>query len=246
MPAEEPWQFAVTPYLWLPSVSGSLRFSLPSGVADASTGPYNYLQNLKFAAMLQGEARKGDWSVFGDAIYLKFGRHSTTITTHGSGTLAIDSQRDGETSLKGGLLQLGGGRTVARLPRASIDAIAGLRYLGVSGSLDASMQTSVGLHGPSVSPAIHVSQRQDIFDGFVGVRGRVSLTEDGRWYVPFYLDVGTGTSKVTWQVMTGLGYAMKWGDVNASYRYLAFHGSGDQLVQTLRLNGPAISATFRF
>jgi hypothetical protein len=31
--------------------------------------------------MLQGEARKGDWSIFVDAIYLNFGRHSTTVQT---------------------------------------------------------------------------------------------------------------------------------------------------------------------
>lgn len=91
-----------------------------------------------------------------------------------------------------------------------------------------------------------MSQRQDIYDGFVGVRARVSLTGDGRWYLPFYLDVGTGTSDVTWQAIAGVGYAMKWGDITLSYRYLALYGSGDQFVQTLRLNGPALSATFRF
>src|SRR4051812_9101106 len=40
--ADAHWQFAVVPYLWLPSVTGTLRFSLPGGGADASTGPYNY------------------------------------------------------------------------------------------------------------------------------------------------------------------------------------------------------------
>ena len=63
------WQFAVAPYLWLATVSGTLRFTLPGGGADASSGPYNYLQNLRFAFMLQGEARKGGCSVFGDSIY---------------------------------------------------------------------------------------------------------------------------------------------------------------------------------
>jgi hypothetical protein len=246
--AGDQWQFALTPYLWLPNVGGSLRFSLPgmAGSGDASTGPYNYLQNLKFLAMLQGEARKGDWSVFADAIYLSFGRHNTSTTVRGSGLLERESQRSAETSLKGGLFQIGGGHTIARLPRASVDAIAGMRYLGVSGSLDASAYANIGVHGQNLSPEIHASQRQDIYNGFVGVRGRVSLTEDGRWYAPFYLDVGTGTSDVTWQAMTGVGYGMKWGDVSLTYRYLAFHSSGDQLVQTLRLNGPSLAATFRF
>jgi len=241
------WQFAVTPYLWLPSVSGTLRFTLPeSGTNDASTGPYNYLENLKFLAMLQGEARKGDWSLFADTIYLSFGRHGTSVKSAGSGALARESLRSGETSLKAGLVQLGGGHTIARLPHASIDAIAGMRYLGVSGSLDASLDTSLGGRGPGFHPQLHVSQRKDIFNGFIGMRGRVSLTDDARWYVPFYLDVGTGTSNLTWQAMTGIGYAMKWGDVNLSYCYLEFRGSGDDFVQRLRLNGPALSATFRF
>ena len=39
---------------------------------------------------------------------------------------------------------------------------------------------------------------------------------------------------------------MKWGELSLTYRYLAFYGSGDQLVQTLRFNGPSVAATFRF
>ncbi|MFM0309585.1 hypothetical protein P0D71_17510 [Paraburkholderia sp. RL17-383-BIF-A] len=171
-----------------------MRFSLPDGgEADASTGPYNYLQHLRFAAMLQGEARKGDWSIFVDAIYLNFGRHSTTVQTRGSGNLERESEGSGETSFKGTLIQLGGGRTIAVLPRATFDAIAGVRYLGVSSSLDASVNASLGGSGAGFNPTFHMSQRQDIYDGFVGVRARVSLTGDGRWYLPFYLDVGTGT-----------------------------------------------------
>lgn len=48
------------------------------------------------------------------------------------------------------------------------------------------------------------------------------------------------------KAMSGIAYAMKWGDVTLSYRYLAFYGSGDQLVQSLRFKGPALSVTFRF
>jgi hypothetical protein len=42
--ASAQWQFALAPYLWLPSVDGTMHFSLPGGGADASTGPYDYLQ----------------------------------------------------------------------------------------------------------------------------------------------------------------------------------------------------------
>ncbi len=155
------------------------------------------------------------------------------------------SEGSGETSFKGGLFQLGGGYTIVQLPRVTLDAVTGIRYLAVRSSLDATLQATIGGPGPNFNPEIHVSQNADIYDGFAGVRGRVSLTDDGRWYVPFYLDVGTGTSD-TWQAMSGIACAMKWGDFTLLYRYLAFYGSGDQLVQSLRFKGPALSVTFRF
>jgi hypothetical protein len=243
--ADAQWQFAVAPYLWLPSVTGTLRFSLPGGGADASTGPYNYLQNLKFAVMLQGEARKGDWSVFADTIYLNFGRHESSVNATNGQFGPGETAQNVETSFRGTLIQIGGGRTVTRQSWGNIDLIAGIRYLGVKATLDASLVASLG-SGPGVSPQLNVSTIENIFDGIAGVRGRLFITGDSRWYAPFYLDAGTGTSKFTWQAMTGIGYAMKLGDVSLTYRYLAFYGSGDQLVQTLRFNGPSLNVIFRF
>ena len=243
--ADTPWQFAITPYLWLPSVGGTLRFTLPEGGADASTGPYDYLQHLRLALMLQGEARKGDWSLFADSIYLSFGRHGSAFNQFDTAAASGEAQHDVETSLKGWLVQVGGGRTVLRQSWGNVDAILGLRYLGIKATLDASASASLD-NGASATPDIHASQTQNIVDGFVGVRGRVLLSGDGHWYASYYLDIGTGTSRFTWQALAGIGYALKWGDVSVTYRYLAFYGSGDQLVQTLRFNGPSANLTFRF
>ncbi|MDN7184316.1 hypothetical protein M0D69_41145, partial [Caballeronia sp. SEWSISQ10-4 2] len=46
---------------------------------DASTGTYKPLRDLKFAAMIQGEAREGDWSVFADTVLLSFGKHGASV-----------------------------------------------------------------------------------------------------------------------------------------------------------------------
>jgi hypothetical protein len=239
------WQFAIAPYLWLPNVSGTLRFSLPGGGADASTGPYNYLQNLKFVFMLQGEARKDDWSILADTIYLNFGRHGSSVNTASGVFGPRETQRSFETTFRGTLIQLGGARTLVRQPWGNVDAIVGMRYLEVQATLDGSATRTNGTGG-SLSPEVNVSQVQNIIDGIGGVRGRVIITSDGRWYMPFYLDAGAGSSKFTWQAMSGVGYAMKWGDLSLTYRYLAFYGSGDQLVQTLRFNGPSLNVTLRF
>lgn len=108
------WQIAVGPYLWLPVVSGTLRFTVPGGGADASSGPYNYLQNLRFALMLQAEARKGEWSVFADTIYLNFGRHQSSVNATNGVLGTRETQQDAQTSFAGSLVQLGGGRTVVQ------------------------------------------------------------------------------------------------------------------------------------
>jgi hypothetical protein len=167
------WQIAVGPYLWLPTVSGTVRFTVPGGGADASSGPYNYLQNLRFALMLQGEARKGDWSVFADTIYLNFGRHESSVNAT-SGVLGTrETQQDVQTSFAGTLVQLGGSRTVVRQEWGHVDAIAGMRYLRVKGTLDAAIGATLGL-GPGASSDFHAAQMETIFDGFAGVRGRAT------------------------------------------------------------------------
>jgi hypothetical protein len=247
--ASSQWRFALTPYVWLPRVSGAMRFTGPSVAesfgsrsVDASMGPYNYLQHLEFASMIQGEARKGDWSVFADTVFLNFGKRAASVNAAGNGTNpgALRTVENAETAMRGAMVELGGGFTVFRQSRMLVDAIGGLRYLGAKGTLDATAGQAGGTRDAQAS------QSQNIVNGFAGVRGRIAMTQDGRWYVPFYLDAGAGTSKVTWQAMTGIGYVMKWADVNLVYRYLAFHGSNDQLLQTVRMSGPSLGATVRF
>src|SRR5262249_38130809 len=71
--AEEGWTFSLTPYIWLPNINGQLKYAIPpGGVAgpEVDTGPNNYLENLSFALMLAGEARKDKLSIFTDLIYL--------------------------------------------------------------------------------------------------------------------------------------------------------------------------------
>ena len=244
--ASSQWRFAASPYVWLPRVSGSMRFTGPDVArgfggrsVDASMGPYNYLQHLKFASMIQGEARKGDWSVFADTVFLSFGKRAASANAAGGTGREANpgALRSADTAMRGAMVELGGGFTVFRQSRMMIDLIGGMRYLGAKGTLDATSDSSRDAHA---------SQSQNIVNGFAGVRGRIAMTQDRRWYVPFYLDAGAGTSKVTWQAMTGIGYAMKWADVNLVYRYLAFHGSNDQLMQTVRMSGPSLGATFRF
>ena len=249
----EDWKFSLTPYLWLPNVNGTLKYSVPPGASSApgvDTGPNHYLENLQAALMLAGEARSGLWSVFTDVIYLDFADQKSAVKSVNFGGQAIGTSLDANTStsLRGVAWTLGGGYTLVRAQRAALDLIGGLRYFGVKTS--AHWQLTGTVTGPQGGSQVFpqtgsISQRADLWDAIVGVRGRVQLGE-GSWILPYYLDIGAGSSAWTSQGAAGIGYAFKWGEVVGVYRYLAYDQEDDRLFQDFRFAGPAIGATFRF
>jgi len=63
--------------------------------------------------------------------------------------------------------------------------------------------------------------------------------------MPYYIDVGTGSSQFTWQGAIGLGYVFNRGQVSLLYRYIDFHiRSSTQ--KDLTIAGPMVGATFRW
>jgi hypothetical protein len=70
--------------------------------------------------------------------------------------------------------------------------------------------------------------------------------EERKWFLPYYLDVGTGQSKFTWQINAGLGYQFGWGAVVATWRYLDYEFKSDSVIQSVNFNGPTIGMSFRW
>ncbi|SOY63654.1 conserved hypothetical protein [Cupriavidus taiwanensis] len=254
-PESDDWQFAIAPYLWLPNVSGDFRFSGSSstggGNLDIGTGPDSYLQNLQFLLMLQAEARKGNWSIFGDAIYLDFSRQDTTLksVTAGNGTRVVvprDVATDVGSSMTGGMLQLAAGYTALRAPWGNIEPFGGLRYLNLSASAHWTLSATFTQQGATLAQQGSISQTENLVDAIIGVRGRFNLSSNGRWYVPYYVDVGSGSSSYTLQVSAGAAYAAKWGDIQLTYRYVSYEVSGGELIQRLTFKGPMLGLVFRF
>jgi hypothetical protein len=64
--------------------------------------------------------------------------------------------------------------------------------------------------------------------------------------VPYYADVGTGSSDLTWQAMTGLTYSYGWGDLMFVFRHLEYDEGQDGLLEGFSFSGPAFGARFRF
>ena len=91
--------------------------------------------------------------------------------------------------------------------------------------------TGTGPNGASVTfpRSGTVEKTENIWAGIVGAKGRIKLGQSD-WFVPYYVDVGGGSSVFTWQGVVGVGYAFKWGGVQLDYRYLYYDQSGDKLV----------------
>ena len=82
-------------------------------------------------------------------------------------------------------------------------------------------------------------------DGIVGVRGHVPIGD--KWYIPFYFDIGTGDTQLTWQILGGVGYRFKHFDLVGGYRYMDWNfNNNDDVFGDLNLSGPFVGAKFVF
>jgi hypothetical protein len=246
------WKFSITPYLWLPNVNGTLKYSIPPGAGgspDVETGPNDYLENLQAVIMISGEVRRDRWSVFTDLIYLGFSDEDSSVKSVNFGGSLVSSSVNVATSssFRGTAWTLGAGYAVQTGQSVMLDIFGGMRYFSLQASTD--WQLTTVITGPGVGQTFprtgSISEGADLWDGIVGVRGRV-LLGSSHWSIPYYLDVGAGSSQLTWQGMIGIAYTFKWGDVTLAYRNLYYDQKDDKLVQNLRFSGPALGVTFRF
>ena len=242
------WHYSLTPYAWFPNIHQTLQYSTPLGggkTVDVEVKPDSYLSNLDFALMGTFEARKGEWALAMDLIYNDFSNQDSKIrNVQGPGgnlSLPIDTSLN--VDIKALIWEGIGSYTVARSTTGTLDVFGGVRYLGLKTSTDLSFSGPEGIIGRSGSQ----SNRLNVWDGIIGVRGEVKIGDSGDWFLPYYLDIGAGShSNWTWQGWTGVGYRFDWGDVVLAYRNLYYSTDEDKVVEDLRMAGPALGATFRW
>jgi hypothetical protein len=234
-------RWTVTPYVWLPSVDGNLRFETPSGARpEVEASPDDYLENVDMGLLLAGEYRGDDWAIFTDLMYFDLSNESASVrTVSGPGGTQIPIDAGSQLNFKGGLWTLGAGYELTDYGNYTLEAFAGFRYLGADAQLNWSFSGPLNQFPQSGS----VDGEEDIWDGLVGVRGEVRA---GDWFFPYYLDVGAGSSDLTLQVMGGVGYRFGGWDIRAVYRHLYYEQGDDSLINNIAMSGPAFGANFRF
>jgi hypothetical protein len=222
--AGEGLKWRATIYAWLPSIDGSTNFptspNSPSINVDSST----VLDNLKMAFMGTLEASSGQWGGLADVMYVDLGNDKQLGRNFSLGpnnTVPGGLDLNADYDLKGWVVTLAGTYSLVSKPAYESRFVFGTRMLNIKQTLDYSLTGNVGQYGlPGRTGTSTVDGTN--WDAIVGVKGNYAFTEDRRWFIPYYADIGTGQSKLTWQALAGVGYNFDWGSVVAAYRYLDY------------------------
>jgi hypothetical protein len=248
----EPHRWTVTPYLWLPTLNSELRFDVPDDDGTESSveteiGPSDYLTNLNGLLMVAAEFRQERWTLAGDLVWLDITTDTSNVrnVTDNGGTITIPRETDLDTTteLSGAAVTLSAGLPLLDSDTWRLEALGGARWLSLDVDLDWSLTTTITGPGVTLASQGQASGDTDLYDGIVGARGRWRIGGGEHWYAPFYADVGTGSSDLTWQAMAGIGYAFERSSLLLVWRHLDYD---DTLLREFRLDGPAFGFSWRF
>lgn len=241
----EKWQFVATLYGYLPSIHGNLTVPVDTGGSSLNVDANTIINSLKMAFMGTFDAHYGRWGAFTDVLYLNVSgsKSNTRDFSIGHHDIPANTSADLSLDLKGTIWTIAGEYRAISDPAMKMDILAGARYFGIKPTLDWSIQGDLGpIAGPGRSGSKQIDEA--VWDGIVGVKGRYAFGDERRWYVPYYADVGTGGSDLTWQIAGGLGYAWNWGSVFGMWRYLDYNFKSGKKLEDINFNGPMFGVAF--
>ncbi|MBK9245399.1 MAG: hypothetical protein IPM30_11275 [Burkholderiales bacterium] len=243
---KDEWQFGATIYGYFPDISGRTRFAPAGGGGEFALDIGTILDKLKFAFMGAFEAHNGRWGVLADVIYMDIGESkygSRDLVVNGGVPAGATANLDFD--MKGWVGTLAGTYRAVVRPGYLLDVVAGARVLDIRQKLNWTFTGDLGqIPLPDRAGTREVDGQN--WDAIVGVKGRYAFGDGQRWFVPYYLDIGAGQSKFTWQAVGGVGYSFGWGDVLAAWRYTDYEMKSGKALEAMTFSGPAVGALFRW
>jgi len=239
------WESTVALYAYAPSLYGETAF--PNGNAGPilKVDAHRIIKGLNFAFMGRIAIRKGDWGAFGDIFLADLSDRANAARVVMVPTIGMPATVTGNFRLgaKTTLLTLGGTYRFLDAPTDSVSILFGTRMYESRERLDWDLSSS--LTGPAaLSGTSKVDKTQ--WDGIVGLSGRHSFGQDLRWFMPYHVDVGTGGSRLTAQLLAGVGYRFDWGEVTGAWRYIDYRFKSGSLISRMSFRGPAVDLAWRF
>ncbi len=222
------WKVSTSMYLWAAGVGGNVQNGNEIDVTFD-----DILSNLDMSFMGNVEARKDKWFVATVLIYISLSDSADGLLTPTPGDVALKGSFD----LSQTIVTPTVGYNLIDSPKGTLDAFVGAQYVYLDTTIKLSSTGALGNHYKKASESGHIT------DGIVGVKGQLHL--EGNWYIPYYLDIGSGDSDFTWQTYTGISYHMDRTNVFFGYRYLEWD-MDNNVIDNLNLNGPIIGAKYNF
>jgi len=225
-PTTDGWTFTVAPYIFGAGMNGT---SVVAGQElDVDMSFSDIMSNLQFGAMGLVVARKGNWGVGGDAIWMALGANATT-----PGPVGVT----GSVDMNQGAFSFYGLRRLA--PYA--DLMFGGRINTLQGNLR--------FNGPNQRT---VDGSKTWFDPVVGIQLRTPDTGK-RWHAQVYTEIGgfgVG-STFTWQIFPTVGVNIsKAASIDFGYRWLDVnYKTGENLTLfkwDVLTQGPVLGFAFKF
>lgn len=221
------WEFKIVPYVWGAGIGGDLDIGkLPAQGVEASFS--DIWNNLNIAGMMAFEARKGNWGLLVDAIYVDL---SDTVPTpnevvFGSAEVSMTQQ------LYSALITY----RIHDGNKVSVDLGWGPRYVRIDSHLDLTSGAAAGRS---------VSDTEDWWDWLAGVR--VIGHPSKRWSLMGYADIGGGGVQMTWEGIAAADFAFnKTVSLAFGYRYLNTDYAKNSFVFNGAMQGPFLGVGFSF
>ena len=238
------WQWELAIYGWFPAIGGSTSFpSTGRSGPNIDVTASEVIDALKMVFMGQAEVRKGPWGAWTDLVYADLGGSKSGSRNFTVDGRPVTANADLSLDVKSTVWTLAGLYNLSSTPENITDLLFGVRMLNMKQTLDWSLSTAIP-ELPTRSGQASVDGTD--WDAIVGLKGRYFVGAERKWFLPYYVDVGTGQSKLTWQINAGVGYRFDWGSVFATWRYLDYEFKSGNALQRMDMNGGLIGMAFQF
>ena len=184
-------------YGWFPSVSGQTAFHWRQRPqpqrrrrhTPSRTSSSAFMGTLRGAEGSLGRLDRCDLHEPGNS------KSATRDFVLSQRAVPADVNANLDYDLKSWLWTIAGTYSLVKKPEYSLQALLGARMVDAKQSLDFNFSGNIASLGlPTRSGSAEVTLTN--WDAIIGVKGRASFGDGLKWFVPYYLDVGTGQSKL--------------------------------------------------
>ena len=219
------WKISVAPYFFLAGLDGTVGVGPVRTEVNAAFR--DLFRNLDFAIMGQFEARKGNWSILGDVMYVSLSGEKVTPNP---------LFPDVELQVKETIIEPAVAYRVLKVERGAIDLIGGVRFWHVKPHIT---------FQPRIQQLVDVEDSKNWADPIVGAKGTASLSP--RVFILGRFDVGGfgAGSDFTGRVFGGVGFQVtpRVGLVGG-YRYLRVDYANEGFIFRTAMSGFVLGAKF--